>query len=377
MTLFIMRFPLLILCFANIAIAKGPPNDHFAEATKLSGDLPIKARGSLTDTHDRFRATREEGEPNHAGQEGHGSVWYSWTPKKNGHVRISLRSLNKDLAMILAVYTGNTIHDLKLVHRYKGLAFPAYSRGTKEPFTDAAYVEFDAVKGRTYRIAIDIENEVFDKFYFQIQRFRNPFSPIMELLEPGSRWEYLLATNMEGEPVDPRELDQDFYHTWMFPKRYDGPKFLKGNMPIGYGQLDFGKLRSNLGGRRNHIPKENKRFTAYLRTQFIPVLDVTTLGIEGVFDDGAILYLNGKEASRFNISPGEDPQDWQTLAIKDDKTKWATNEKNVHRNIIRGLELPADVPVNVSLSLHNSNKNDDDLGTDLRIFALSPDGNPN
>ena len=238
----------------------------------------------------------------------------------------------QNMALILAVYTGNTIHGLNLVHRYNSLAFPAFSRGTKEPFTDAAYVEFDVVKGQTYHIAIDIENEVFDRFYFQIQRFRNPFKPILEVLKPGSRWDYLLATNKDGEPVDPKELDQDFYHTWMFPKRYDGPKFIKGNMPIGYGQLDFGKtaLQSRRATKTMFQRKINASPHIY-EPSFTPILDITTLGIEGIFDDGAILYINGKEASRFNLAPEKDPQDWQTLAIMDDKTKWATNEKNVHR----------------------------------------------
>ncbi|MBR9759530.1 hypothetical protein GYB43_04375 [bacterium] len=53
----------------------------------------------------------------------------------------------------------------------------------------------------------------------------------------------------------------------MFPKPYDGPELLKGNMPTGYGRLDFGKLRSNLGGRRHFVPTEDKRFTAYLRNE--------------------------------------------------------------------------------------------------------------
>ncbi len=309
----------------------------------------------------------------HTGQKGHGSVCYSWTPKNNGHYRISLRSKNTAMELLLAVYSGSAIQDLNLVFRHKNLASPAFSRGKNEPLTDSAYVEFDAVKGLTYYIAVDMENEVYDKFHFHLQRFRSPFNPVMEVLKTGSSWEYLLATNDEGEPVDPKKLDEDFYHTWMFPKRYDGPEFLTGKMPIGYGQLDFGKVRSNLGGKRNFLPSKNKRFTAYLRTQFTPVLDVNSLGIEGVFDDGAIVYINSKEVSRFNVTPEKDPQDWQTLSIKDDPTKWATNEKVVLRNGISGLNLPANVPVNVSLSLHNCAAKNEDLGTDLRIYALFPD----
>lgn len=366
-----MKYLILILCFTNVIAAKGPPNDNFDNATKLTGSFPIKGKGALTDGLDRFRATKEEGEPNHAGQEGHGSVWFTWTPNNSDHVRINLRSKKIEMKLILAVYIGQSANDLALVHRYEGFAFPAFSRIVNEPFTDSAYVEFDAIAGKTYHIAVDTENEVYDRFNFQIQKYPNLFKPSIEVMKPGSRWEYLLATNKEGEPVDPKKLDVDFYHTWMFPKRYDGPEFLKGNMPIGYGRLDFGKLRSNLGGRRHYVPTENNRFTAYLRNEFTPVLDITALGIEGVFDDGAIFYLNGKERLRFHLPPQKNPQNWKTLANVDKNDIWGRNERIIRRKIIKGLNLPADVPVNVSLSLHNSGGNDDDLGTDLRIYALS------
>lgn len=370
-----MKYLILLLCFTNVIAAKGPPNDNFANATKLTGSFPIRGKGTFTDNLDRFRATKEKGEPDHAGKKGQGSVWYSWTPNNNNHVRIALRSNKADMKLVLAVYTGQALNDLTLVHRHDGFAFPAYSRIVTEPFTNAAYVEFDAVKDQTYYFAIDSENEVYDRFNFQIHLHPKLFKPLLEVLKPGSRWEYLLATDENSEPVDPKTLDQDFYHTWMFPKRYDGPKFLTGNMPIGYGHLDFGSLRSNLGGQRQYTPTKNKRFTAYLRTQFTPVLDISSLGIEGVFDDGAIFYLNGKEVLRFNLPARKDPQNWQTLANPDKNKEWGQNERIIRRKIIKGLNLPANVPVNVSLSLHNSGKNDDDLGTDLRIYALSPANN--
>ena len=366
-----MKYLILFLCFTNVVAAKGPLNDDFANATKLTGSFPIRGNGTLTDKLDRFRATKQEGEPDHAGQEGYGSVWYSWIPNNSNRVRINLRTKNPAMNLILAVYTGHAVHDLTLVHRYEDFAFPAFSRTIKEPFTDAAYVEFDAIKNKTYYLAVDTESEVFDRFNFQIQKSTNPLKPSMELVKAGSRWEYLLAENND-EPVDPKSLDSDFYHTWMFPKRYDGPKFLTGNMPIGYGRLEFGKLRSNLGGRRHYTPMKNKRYSAYLRTRFTPVLDVSSLGIEGVFDDGAIIYINGKEVSRINVAPKLNPQNWKALAKKDKNQNWGQNERIIRRKIIKGLQLPAKVPVTISISLHNSTQNDDDLGIDLRLYAVSP-----
>jgi Right handed beta helix region/PASTA domain len=54
-----------------------PANDHFAAAQQLNGDS-----GWLMGT--TLAATKEPGEPHHAGDEGGASVWYAWSPGFTG-----------------------------------------------------------------------------------------------------------------------------------------------------------------------------------------------------------------------------------------------------------------------------------------------------
>jgi len=346
----------------------------FADAHVLTGEkYPYMHQGSLTDKLDRFRATREEGEPDHAGQKCYGSVWYTWTADKSRKMRIMVGNPKSSMKLVVAAYQGNSVDDLTLIHRYSNFAFPAFSRIANEPFSNTAFIEFDAKKGQRYYFAIDTENQTFDHFRLLLHTYGNELNPQLELLAAGSRWEFLLARNSEGSPVDPKSLDPDFYHTWMFPDRYDGPTFLKGNAPIGYGQLTFGKIRSNLGGKRNYLPPAGKRHSAYLRTEFTPIIDVSAIGIEGVIDDGAIIYLNGKEIHRINMAGDKNPQDWTITAKGNRLDQWNPTEYYILTETIDGINLPANKPVQLSISLHNHTGDDNDLGMDLRIYALMPD----
>ena len=49
-----------------------PANDNFANAIVLTGN-------TLTTSGSNVAATKEAGEPNHAGNSGGASVWWSWT----------------------------------------------------------------------------------------------------------------------------------------------------------------------------------------------------------------------------------------------------------------------------------------------------------
>ena len=367
-----MKLVTLSLLLSLPLAAKGPPNDNFANAIALPDKAVINKEVSLTDRLDRFRATNQDDEPDHAGRKGQGSVWYSWTPKNSR--RVELNAANENMDLLLAVYTGETLADLTLVHRYQDFAYPAFSRKRTEPFTQAARVEFHAQAGTTYYFAVDSENPVFETFKLTLSNSINPISPQLELLKPGSQWEFLLATNDNGKPVDPKSLDEDFYHTWMFPKRYDGPPFKEGNAPIGYVEISTLRIKSNLLGKRGAEPPELERYTSYARTTFTPVLDVTAIGIEGIIDDGAIIYLNGREVGRINIAGDQNPQDWQAVAKSariSHRGAQVSVENVVQYLVVEDLNLPADVPVNLCLSLHNNNSKSTDTALDIRVFSLA------
>ena len=114
----------------------GPPNDSFNNAYSISG-----AAGSTNGTS--AAATKEAGEPSHAGNNGGRSVWYRWTPSVNGTAVIDTSGSAFDT--LLAVYTGADVGGLALVASNNDIA------GSNP----RSRVTFSALAGTTYRIAVD------------------------------------------------------------------------------------------------------------------------------------------------------------------------------------------------------------------------------
>jgi len=117
----------------NILAALGAPdNDDFADRSVLSG-----ASGAIT-AHN-LNATREPGEPLHAGNQGGSSVWWSWTPSVSGMA--ALDCLGSGFDTLLGVYTGAGLESLSQVAAGSGGAGCA--------------VSFAAQGGTEYLIAVD------------------------------------------------------------------------------------------------------------------------------------------------------------------------------------------------------------------------------
>ena len=115
-----------------------PANDSFANAFPLSG-------ASLTTTGSNVEATRETGEPLHAGETGDTSVWWIWAAPIAGNVRISTEESTFDT--LLAVYRGSNLTNLAEVASGDDID-PAGGLLTSA-------VNFDSPAGETYRIAVD------------------------------------------------------------------------------------------------------------------------------------------------------------------------------------------------------------------------------
>lgn len=115
-----------------------PANDRFAAAEVLPGDS-----GSVPGNN--TSATSEPGEA----ADHETSVWYSWTPSASGPAAVSAATTGFDST--LQVYTGSSTAGLTLV---------ASSTSTSG---DSA-VNFDAVAGTTYRIAVDGHSFGFGSF---------------------------------------------------------------------------------------------------------------------------------------------------------------------------------------------------------------------
>lgn len=111
-----------------------PPNDFFANATPITGPLPITVTGA------NGGATSEAGEPKHDLYTPSHSVWWSWVPAASGPVTIDTNG--STLSTILAVYTGTAITNLVRVD-------------SDDFASTRSKVAFIAAAGTTYYIAVD------------------------------------------------------------------------------------------------------------------------------------------------------------------------------------------------------------------------------
>ncbi|NET40724.1 S8 family serine peptidase [Okeania sp. SIO2B3] len=110
-------------------------NDNLSNSISLSGSS-TSATGSNVD------ATKESGEPNHAGNDGGSSVWWDWTAPSSGSVTIGTDG--SDFDTILGIYTGSSVSDLTEV-------------ASDDDGGDGlqSQVTFDVVGGTNYQIAVD------------------------------------------------------------------------------------------------------------------------------------------------------------------------------------------------------------------------------
>ena len=130
----------------QIALQLPPANDNFANATAITGTKVLVSASNIS-------ATKEPGEPNHAGYAGGRSVWWTWTAPLSGHYAVVLSG---PFNVLLGIYTGTSVSALTTVAS-------AYA------ITNAnARATFSAVAGATYEIAVDGENAVSDYFNFAL-----------------------------------------------------------------------------------------------------------------------------------------------------------------------------------------------------------------
>jgi subtilisin family serine protease len=122
----------------DLPAAARPANDGFGAAAPLSGEA-----GSVTGTS--LLATREAGEPQHAGDPGGHSVWWLWTAPAAGQVSLDTQGSGFDT--LLAVYVGGDITTLQPVAANDNAAAAATSA-----------LLFQAQAGIVYRIAVDGAN---------------------------------------------------------------------------------------------------------------------------------------------------------------------------------------------------------------------------
>lgn len=150
---------LALLACAGTAQAAPPANDDFAAAVSLPAELFAGKEGN------NLEATKETGEPNHAGNPGGHSVWFKWTPTSSGPIGIQSSSCFGVIDTLIAVYTGSSVSALT----------PVASNATEFPptcsFSELPQAEFEATAGTTYWIAVDGRNGAEGTFQLQ---FKHP-----------------------------------------------------------------------------------------------------------------------------------------------------------------------------------------------------------
>jgi hypothetical protein len=124
-----------------LAIEQGAPpaNDPFADPAQLSGF-------DDTETGSNRFASKEAGEPDHNGDAGGSSLWFTWTAIADGPVDVD--TCGTAFEADLEVYTGTALDALTSVA--EGAVH------TVDPCPQVATrAHFDAVAGTVYRIALD------------------------------------------------------------------------------------------------------------------------------------------------------------------------------------------------------------------------------
>lgn len=127
---------ILLVAFSGLARA--------VDSGDLFLDRPIIEGVSGTISGSTVGATRESGEPEHAGLSGGSSVWRSWTAPATGPVTFD--TVGSDFDTLLAVYVGNAVDALTVV---------ATSDDIQWPGNLLSELTFYAQAGVTYAIAID------------------------------------------------------------------------------------------------------------------------------------------------------------------------------------------------------------------------------
>lgn len=122
-----------------VTAVAAPVNDSFANRIALTGT-------TATTTGTNVNATKQTGEPKHAGNTGGKSVWWTWTAPASGMVTIDTTGSSYDT--LLATYTGTSVSALTAVTNGSNDDNPTGNLQT-------SLVKFSAIAGTVYQIAVD------------------------------------------------------------------------------------------------------------------------------------------------------------------------------------------------------------------------------
>jgi len=156
--------------------APAPANDNFANRATITGT-------SATIMATNVGASKQSGEPKHAGDSGGKSVWWTWTAPTAGVVTID--TLGSSFDSLLAVYTGSSLTGLTSVASNDDAA------GTSGGYS---LLSFSAVAGTVYQIAVDGWHGASGTIVLHLSLAAAPTPPKLRTISPAETDESLPRT---------------------------------------------------------------------------------------------------------------------------------------------------------------------------------------
>ncbi|MDM8537731.1 hypothetical protein QUF70_13320, partial [Desulfobacterales bacterium HSG17] len=145
--------------FGNFILNWNKEYDSFEELCIITGIYGQAAGSNLS-------ASKEEGEPDHAGDPGGASVWWAWTaPEQANYI---FDTTGSDFNTLLAVYTGSSIDNLTEIGAISGI--------------ENNRLKFAAQAGENYYIAVDGINGDFGGIVLNWKKFNDNFSDAADLM---------------------------------------------------------------------------------------------------------------------------------------------------------------------------------------------------
>jgi PKD repeat protein len=151
---FCFTFIFWFLQSLSVFAAGSNPNDSFDNRLSLRG-------GELEFTVSNVGATREAGEPRHAGQDGGGSLWWLWRAPEEGYVEIDTEGSRIDT--LLGVYFGKDVRSLSAFASNDDFGTNRFSK-----------VTFDADLRNDYAIAVDGKRGGFGDIRLRLKLYTFP-----------------------------------------------------------------------------------------------------------------------------------------------------------------------------------------------------------
>jgi VWFA-related protein len=189
--------PLAGVASATASYLAPPANDNFADRIILTGPDWIEFdifSGILTTNKG---ATKEPGEPNHAGIVGGASLWWQWTAPASGRYVFNTGE-NRGPDTVLAVYKGDSLSSLTLVASNDDYPLLFSAVGEK------SLVVLNAEQGETFQIAVDTkrsETGVIRLWYYNFDHDNFRTARVITGMKGSSGATNVAATTEPNEPA--------------------------------------------------------------------------------------------------------------------------------------------------------------------------------